>query len=110
MRNLALEVGYLGSQSRKLTTLVDINAFDPATLASTPHRFLNERGTVDDGRFSFTPEFINGVNANYNAFQTKLSKKASETRFLGTTFFTFSYTWSHSIDNSSGFRPRSAFP
>ncbi|HEV3036741.1 MAG TPA: carboxypeptidase regulatory-like domain-containing protein [Candidatus Angelobacter sp.] len=108
VRNLALEVGYLGSQSRKLTTLTDINAFDPATLSSTPHRFLNEMGTVDDGRFSFTPEFINGVNAGYHALQTKLSKKPSDTKFLGNTFFTFAYTWSHSIDNSSGFRNRNS--
>ena len=105
-RNVALEVGYLGSQSRKLTTLVDANRFDPATLASTPHRVLNEIGSVDDLRFSFTPEFENAVNANYNALQAKLSKKATSTPILGTTYFTLAYTWSHTIDNSSGFRNR----
>jgi hypothetical protein len=105
-RNVALEVGYLGSQSRKLTALVDINAFDPATLSTDPHRLLNELGTVDDFRFSFTPEFRNVVNADYNGLQTKLSKKASDTPFFGTTYFTLSYTWSHSIDNASGFRNR----
>jgi Carboxypeptidase regulatory-like domain/TonB dependent receptor-like, beta-barrel/TonB-dependent Receptor Plug Domain len=110
-KNLAMEVGYVGSQSRKLTTLVDINRFDPATLASTPHRALNEIGTIDDFRFSFTPEFENAVNANYNALQTKLSKKPTTTSILGTTYFTLSYTWAHSIDNSSGFRNRnSAIP
>jgi hypothetical protein len=105
---LAWEVGYVGSQSRKLTTLVDINAFDPATLSTTPHRFLNEIGTNNDFTFSFTPEFVNGVNASYNALQTKLLKQASETRFLGTTYFTLAYTWAHSIDNSSGFRNRNS--
>jgi hypothetical protein len=105
-RNVAMEVGYVGSQSRKLTTLVDINAFDPATLTSSPHRFLNEIGTIDNARFSFTPEFENAVNANYNALQTKLSKKPTSTPILGTTYFTLSYTWAHSIDNSSGFRNR----
>lgn len=108
-RNVALELGYVGSQSRKLTTLVDANPFDPATIfTATPHRVLNEIGTADDGRFSFAPEFENAVNANYNALQTKLSKKPSETPFLGTTYFTFSYTWSHAIDNSSGFRNRNS--
>ena len=107
-RNVAMEVGYVGSQSRKLTTLVDINAFDPATLTSAPHRFLNEIGTVDNARFSFTPEFENAVNANYNALQTKLSKKPTSTPILGTTYFTLSYTWAHSIDNSSGFRNRNS--
>ena len=106
-RNVALEIGYLGSQSRKLTTLVDANPFDPTTLASaTPHRVLNEIGTTDDFRFSFTPEFENAVNASYNALQTKLSKKPTATPILGTTYFTLSYTWAHSIDNSSGFRNR----
>jgi len=107
-RKLALEIGYLGSQSRKLTTLIDINAFDPATLSSTPHRFLNEIGTIDNFRFSFTPEFENAVNASYNALQTKLSKQTSENPIIGTTYFTLAYTWAHSIDNSSGFRNRNS--
>jgi outer membrane receptor protein involved in Fe transport len=110
-RDVAFEVGYIGSQSRKLTTLVDANPFDPATLSSTPHRILNEIGAVDDFRFSFTPEFENAVDANYNALQTKLTKKPTATPILGTTYFTLSYTWAHSIDNSSGFRNRnSAIP
>jgi hypothetical protein len=110
-RNTALEVGYVGSQGRKLTTLIDLNAFDPATLSGTPHRFLNEIGSVDDFRFSFTPEFENAVNSSYNALQTKLSQKELNTRILGRTYFTLSYTWAHSIDNSSGFRNRnSAIP
>ncbi len=105
-RDTAVEIGYVGSQGRKLTTLVDVNPFDPATLATTPHRVLNEIGTVDDARFSFTPEFENGVNSSYNALQTKLSKKTSSESFFGTTYFTLAYTWAHSIDNSSGFRNR----
>jgi Carboxypeptidase regulatory-like domain/TonB-dependent Receptor Plug Domain/TonB dependent receptor len=107
-KNMVLETGYVGSQSRKLTTLVDNNPFDPATLASTPHRLLNEVGGVNDGRFSFLDTFENAVNANYNGLESKLSKKNSDTPFLGTTSFVLSYTWAHSIDNSSGFRNRSA--
>jgi hypothetical protein len=110
-RNIAFEVGYVGSQSRKLTTLIDVNAFDPATLAAggaNRHRFLNEIGTPDNFRFSFTPEFENAVNANYNGLQAKLNKKTSSTKYLGTTYFTLSYTWAHTIDNSSGFRNRNS--
>jgi len=108
-RNMTVELGYVGSQSRKLTTLVDNNPFDPLTL-NTPnrHRILNEIGTTDDGRFSFTPTFENAVNASYNALEAKLSKRMSETRFLGRSFFTLSYTWAHAIDNSSGFRNRNS--
>ncbi|MBZ5522865.1 MAG: TonB-dependent receptor [Acidobacteriia bacterium] len=108
-RDVALEVGYLGSQSRKLTTLIDSNPFDQSTVNTpNPHRILNELGTIDDLRFSFTPTFENAVNASYNALQTKLTKKTSATSFFGTTYFTFSYTWSHTIDNSSGFRNRNS--
>ncbi|HMF91314.1 MAG TPA: carboxypeptidase regulatory-like domain-containing protein [Candidatus Angelobacter sp.] len=107
-RDLALEAGYVGSQSRKLTTLVDVNAFDPATLATSPHRFFNEIGSVDNFRFSFLDTFENAVNASYNAMELKLSKRSSQTRFLGRTFFTLGYTWAHSIDNSSGFRNRNS--
>jgi hypothetical protein len=102
-KNLALEMGYVGSQSRKLTTLVDNNAFDPKTLSTTPTRFYNE---IPGGSFSFTPTFENAVNSNYNALETKLTKRMSETKYLGSAFFTLSYTWAHSIDNSSGFRNR----
>ena len=106
-KNLALEVGYLGSQSRKLTTLIDINPFDPATLlTANRHRVLNDPTT--DPNFSFTPEFENAVNASYNGLETKLSKKPSEIPFVGSTYFTLSYTWAHSIDNSSGFRNRNS--
>ncbi|HEY6248592.1 MAG TPA: TonB-dependent receptor, partial [Candidatus Angelobacter sp.] len=63
-RNMAVEVGYVGSESRKLTTLVDNNPFDPATLATTPTRLLNEQpGAAGD--FSFAPAFENAVNASY---------------------------------------------
>jgi len=51
---------------------------------------------------------ISEVNANYNALQMKLNKKPSATTFLGTTYFTLSYTYAHSIDNSSGFRNRNS--
>jgi hypothetical protein len=108
VRNLGLELGYVGSQGRKLTTLVDANPFDPSTLATTPHRVLNEVGTIDDFRFSFLDQFENAVNSNYNALETKLTKKSSRTGFLGVTDFNLSYTWAHSIDNSSGFRNRNS--
>ena len=108
VKNLTVETGFVGSKSRKLTTLVDNNAFDPATLSTTPHRFFNEIGGVDDFRYSFLDTFENAVNASYTALETKLTKRSSETRFLGNTFFTLAYTWSHAIDNSSGFRNRNS--
>lgn len=111
-KNTALELGYVGSQSRKLTVLVDRNPFDPATINTpTPHRILNEVGTIDDNRFSFLPEFENATNASYNALTVGLTRKPTPTKFLGTTYFTVAYTYAHTIDNGSGFRNRnSAIP
>lgn len=102
--NLALEVGYVGSQSRKLTTLIDSSPFDRAQA----HRVLNEIGGINDLRFSYLLGFENAVNANYNGLESRLSKKTSNTRYLGTTYFTLAYTWAHTIDNSSGFRNRTS--
>lgn len=106
VRDLAMEVGYVGSISHKLTTLVDNNPFDPATLSTTPTRILNEATGGDN--FSFVPTFENAVNANYNSFQAKVTKKMSDTPYFGNAFFTFAYTLAHSIDNSSGFRNRNS--
>jgi len=46
-------------------------------------------------------------NANYDALQTSVTKRSGDTK-LGSTFFTFAYTWSHELDNASGFRERNS--
>ena len=53
-------------------------------------------------------EFQNVGRANYNALQTDLTKRLSDSRF-GNTFFTLAYTWSHELDNESGYRQRNNF-
>ena len=54
-------------------------------------------------RFSYMPEFENAVQAYYNSLAAGLHKRLSETK-LGGLQFQLSYTYGHSIDNSSGFR------
>jgi hypothetical protein len=105
-----VQAAYVGSASRKLTSLRDVNPFDPATLSSpNPQRILNETpcnvlaDSTTDGSFGFLNEFTNTANASYNALQLSLRKQASSTRF-GTTYFTLGYTYAHSIDDASGFR------
>ena len=110
----AIEAAYVGSASRKLTALKDINPFDPATVAGgNPQRILNETpgnvladnvGFTTSGSFGFLNEFTNSANASYNALQLSLRKQAFHTPYLGTTYFTLSYTYAHSIDDASGFR------
>ncbi|MBZ5505477.1 MAG: carboxypeptidase regulatory-like domain-containing protein [Acidobacteriia bacterium] len=109
-----LQAAYVGSASRKLTSLRDVNPFDPATLGSAqPQRILNETpgnvlaSATTDGSFGFLNEFTNTANASYNALQLSLRKQASS-NLLGTTYFTLSYTYAHSIDDASGFRQLSS--
>ena len=102
---MILETAYVGTTSHKLTALTDVNPFDPKTLNSaTPHRIFNETPGNDDGSFSFLEEFRNTADANYNSLQLSLTKRPSTTRFFGTTYFTFAWTYAHNIDNASGFR------
>ncbi len=93
------ELGYVGSDSHKLTELVDVNPYIPGA----NYRILNP-GDPANRNFSFLDEFQNVGKANYNGLQTSLTKRVSNTRFFGSAFFTASYTWSHEIDNGSGFR------
>jgi len=102
--NMLLEVGYLGSSDHKLTGLVDVNPF----ILGTNQRLYNTAAataTCGGACFSYLDEFQNVGTANYNALEVKLRRNASMGAW-GRSFFTLGYTWSHEIDNSSGFRER----
>lgn len=117
--SLVLEANYLGSSSHGLTALQDI---DPFVLGTTDHAlnltpgnstcqdsFGNSTsGASEDAVCSLgaLDEFRNIVNANYNALTMSLTKQIGNTP-AGNIYFTFGYTYSHSIDNASGFRQRS---
>jgi hypothetical protein len=123
---LVARAAYVGSSSHGLTTLIDINPFDPATLNSpNPQRFFNERAgnlpaftnsdpkgvtppgfnpNVPNGSFGQEQEFENASNANYNALQLSLTQQTTNVWKLGNIYYTLGYTWAHSIDNASGFR------
>ncbi|HEY4843407.1 MAG TPA: carboxypeptidase regulatory-like domain-containing protein [Terriglobales bacterium] len=118
-RNLIAEVSYVGSSSKGLTSLYDINPFDLSTISgSNPARFLNETqnatlstycsgaGGPSDCPFSSALEFSNLSFANFNSLEASITKQNSENRYLGNTYFTLGYTYGHSLDNSSGFRNR----
>ena len=96
-QGLVLEVGYLGYSAHKLTGLVDINPFSPGT-----------RARLYGSNFSYLDEFQNIGKANYNAMQVHLKRAFTGMGALGKSFFDVSYTWSHEIDNQSGFRERNS--
>jgi hypothetical protein len=103
---MVLQAAYVGTTSHKLTALTDVNPFDPATIhTATPHRILNETPGNTDSSFSFLEEFRNASDANYNSLQLSLRRQSpTSVPFLGTVYYTLAYTYSHNIDNASGFR------
>lgn len=108
-RGLMTEIGYVGSSSHKLLTFVDRNPIDPATgnriLTDQLHLITTPGPTEND--YASIIEFAGKVNANYNGLLASLTKSAGHVAYLGDMFFTLSYTWSHNLDNGSGFNQRS---
>jgi hypothetical protein len=98
------EVSYVGNSGHKFTALTDENPF---ILGTADRRYSLTPGN-DSNSFSFLNTFSNVGNSNYNSLQTSLQKRVSETKFLGTTYFTLSYTYAHAIDTVSGFRNRNS--
>ena len=117
-RNLIAEANYVGSSSKGLTSLVDVNPFDLSTVnGPNPTRILNENQNAGLNNFcatnygglaacplSIAVEFANVSFANFNSLEASLTKQNGENRILGNTYFTLGYTYGHSLDNTSGFR------
>src|ERR1035441_1582725 len=93
---MVLELSYLGYQAHGLTGLVDVNPFPLGT---------NSRGYSN---YSYLDEFQNITHANYNGMTVNLRKTVSNMHGWGSSFFTLGYTWSHELDNVSGFRQRNS--
>jgi hypothetical protein len=102
---LMAEVGYAGSSSHKLVTWVDQNPLIPGT----NNGLVNQAEGLPASTYSFMPTFAGINNANYNGLLASLTKRESNVRYLGQVFFTLSYTWSHNLDNGSGFNSRLAY-
>jgi Carboxypeptidase regulatory-like domain len=117
--SITLETNYVGSSSKGLTSLFDRNPFILSTVSGpNPTRILNQNQSAaltsycalqaqgaSDCPFASALEFGNVSFANYNSLEVSLTKQVSDSRF-GTSYFTFAYTYGHSIDDSSGFRNR----
>jgi len=126
-KNLTAEVSYVGSGSKGLTSLVDVNPFILSTVSgpnANPTRLLNVNqnanlaafcanfggfaGYAADCPLSNTEQFVNASFANFSSMEASLTKQNGESRIFGNTYFTLGYTYGHSIDNASGFRNRSS--
>lgn len=83
-RNVAFQVGYVGSNGTKLFRYIDINQLNPST------------GTAAFPAFVFINRFQSSANSNYNSLQASLRFR----NWHGITS-TLNYAWAHSIDNAS---------
>jgi hypothetical protein len=99
------ELGYVGSSSHNLLTWVDSN---PMVLG-TNIRLLNQLQGLDPSTYGYAPTFDGLDNANYNGLLASLTKRETEVPILGNVFFTLAYTWSHNLDNGSGFNSRISY-
>jgi hypothetical protein len=102
--NYLLELGYVGSKGTKLPYSLNINQAGEAT-AQNPIRGLTGSTTADVNLrvpyLGFSPtgvsEVETGTDSRYNSLQASVTK-----RFSHGYQFNASYTWSKSLDNSSG--------
>lgn len=116
MRDTVLEVSYLGSSSHGLTALQDANPFVPGTTdrilnlgpgdSTCPDTTAGDPGLFGGCSFGSLLEFRNVTKASYNALVASLTKQTGNSAVFGRTYFTLGYTYSHEIDNVSGFRQR----
>jgi hypothetical protein len=107
--NTVAEASYAGSSSHDLTALQQAN---PVVLG-TFDRVLNLTAAGSSCGpapanlcYSAIKEFRNVAKANYNALILSLQKQLAGEGFFGHSYFTLAYTYSHNIDNASGFQNR----
>ena len=106
---LMAEIGYAGSSSHKLLTWVDQNPFIPGSNTRILNKeLLASSPTADPNTYGFAPTFDGLNHANYNGLLSSVTKRAQDLRYMGSVFFTASYTWSHNLDNGTGFNSRVA--
>jgi hypothetical protein len=90
--NWVVEAGYLGSESHHLYGFMDANQANPGATGNV----VDRRPFPTWGTIQYVAD---GFNSNYNAGSLKVTRRFSQ----GVSLIT-SYTWSKSLDNSSGIR------
>lgn len=93
MKNLLIDVGYVGNRTSKLIILADINQARPN--APTENTSIQLRRPLP--QFSFIQGSLPLGEAQYDSFQMKV-----ERRFAGGLFFLNSLTLSQAYDNAAG--------
>jgi hypothetical protein len=104
---MVVEVGYIGNGSHRLLDYMDE---DPVILGTSTRLWNTYPGVAPQSyRSALTVDNIG--HSSYNGLVSSLTKRMGDVRGLGSIFFTASYTWSHTIDNASGWQePTSTVP
>jgi Carboxypeptidase regulatory-like domain len=97
--NWVVEAGYLGSLSRHLYGFRDANQPVPGTTALPSRTPFAQLDSLNLPEFGVIQLVSDGANGHYNAGSVKLTK-----RFSAGLSLISSYTFSKSIDNTSGIR------
>ncbi len=107
-KNFVLEVGYVGNDTHKLLVYVDNN---PTIIGSSDPVQANASIRIQNTLPGIAPQTFRNMNtienlgkSNYNGLLTSLTKRMADVHGFGSLFFTASYTWSHMIDNASGWQ------
>jgi hypothetical protein len=105
---MVLSVGYVGSFGRHLERAFDLNpGINPAGCAADPTCVANRvfQGSNFPQNFKYNPLVFGGLGqqstdgtSHYHSLQVFLQKRISHGLTYG-----IAYTWSHAIDNASGF-------
>jgi hypothetical protein len=90
--NLVIEAGYLGSESHHLYGFQNVNQGIPGTVGSATSR-------LPFANYGVIQMVADGFNAAYNSASIRVTQRYSHSLSM-----TGSYTYSKSIDNSSGIR------
>jgi hypothetical protein len=98
-RDSVLSIAYVGNQNRHQTTSAEINLPPESQLASLTGKTdtLPYLEAVPYTGFDNINMFMNNINSHYNGLQVAL-----RSRLKNDLTFNFSFTWSRSIDPSTG--------
>ncbi len=111
-KHTLFEASYVGSSSHGLTALMDINPFVLGTydrvLNLTPGNQTCNSSDPFQCSFASLEEFRNVTTASYNGLLLSLQKQLTGNSIFGRSYFTLAYTYSHNIDNASGFQNRNS--
>jgi hypothetical protein len=94
------EVGYVGNSSHALLDYMD----EDPVIIGTSTRLRNTYSGVAPQSYRSALTVDNVGHSNYNGLVSSLTKRMGNAHGLGSMFFTASYTWSHAIDNASGWQ------